>query len=53
MEGFNAVALDEMLQTDSDYQTVALLTLGYRDSDDPFADFKKVRWPHQDLILNH
>ncbi|NBW57936.1 NAD(P)H-dependent oxidoreductase [bacterium] len=53
MEGFHAVNLDELLKTDADYQTVALLTLGYRDSQDPFADFKKVRWSREHLVVNY
>jgi nitroreductase len=51
MEGFIYSQVDDYLKTDSFYQTTALLTLGYRDQHDSFAQYKKVRRSHQDLIV--
>jgi nitroreductase len=51
MEGFMQDQLDALLETDSAYQTTALLTLGHRDTEDLFAQYRKVRWSKEDLIL--
>jgi nitroreductase len=51
MEGFIAAQVDELVGTHPDYQTVTLLPLGHRDADDAFSQYKKVRWPHQEIII--
>lgn len=51
MEGFVQSQVDTILETESLFQTVALLALGYRDDSDPYASYLKVRAPHQDIII--
>jgi nitroreductase len=51
MEGLNPVAYDEVLGlTNSDYETVAAVALGYRDASDKYAEAKKVRF-HKDQVI--
>ena len=51
MEGLNPVAYDEVLGlTNSDYETVAAVALGYRDESDKYAEAKKVRF-HKDQVI--
>jgi nitroreductase len=51
MEGLNPVAYDEVLGlTNSDYETVAAVALGYRDASDKYAEAKKVRFPKDQVI---
>lgn len=47
MEGFDANRFDEILGLkEKGLKSVVLMSLGYRDEEnDPFAKFKKVRWP--------
>lgn len=53
MEGFNAQALDELLQLkEKDLHSVTLLTLGYRDTEkDQLATAKKVRREKEKLFI--
>ena len=53
MEGFNAAALDELLNLkDRGLRSVTLLPLGYRDAaNDWLVNMKKVRTPIEDFII--
>ena len=53
MEGFNATALDELLNLkEKGLRSVTLLPLGYRDAaNDWLVNMKKVRTPIEDFII--
>lgn len=52
MEGFIPERFDEILQLkDKGLKSVLLLPVGYRAEDDMFADFKKVRKPIEESVL--
>lgn len=52
MEGFVSEAYDELLNLNSlGLKSVLLLPVGYRAEDDMFADFKKVRKPMSETII--
>ena len=52
MEGFFPNKYDDALDLKSkDLRSVLALPVGYRASDDPFAEFKKVRRPIKDTII--
>lgn len=52
MEGFDAERFDDILKLkDKNLKSVLLLPVGYRDENDMFADFKKVRKQIKDTIL--
>lgn len=52
MEGFNAEKYDEVLKLDEkNLKSVLILPVGYRAQDDIFADFKKVRRPIEETII--
>ena len=51
MEGINPAKYDEVLGlVDSGYKTVVACPLGYRAADDKYADMKKVRFSHSEMI---
>ena len=53
MEGFNPEAYDETFQLkEKNLKSVLVMPIGYRAEDDMFADFKKVRKPLEDVIIN-
>lgn len=52
MEGFNPEACDDLLGLqEQGLKSVLLMPIGYRAEDDMFADFKKVRKPITDSII--
>lgn len=52
MEGFNPQGYDEkLLLTDKGLKSVLVMPIGYRDQDDMFAGFKKVRKELQNVII--
>lgn len=52
MEGFNAKMYDKVLDLPKlGLKSVLILPIGYRAEDDMFADFKKVRRPQEDVIV--
>jgi len=52
MEGFDPKAYDKLLKLgERGIKSVLLLPVGYRDEDDMFADFKKVRKPITDAVI--
>ncbi|HIB36794.1 NAD(P)H-dependent oxidoreductase [Mesonia sp.] len=52
MEGFDAEKYDEILQLEQkNLKSVLILPVGYRAKDDIFADFKKVRRPLKETII--
>ncbi|WP_179346508.1 NAD(P)H-dependent oxidoreductase [Winogradskyella ursingii] len=52
MEGFDPAELDKILGLEKhDLKSVLLLPVGYRAEDDMFADFKKVRKPLSETIV--
>lgn len=51
MEGFNSSQYDKILGLkEKNLKSVLLLPVGYRDENDVFADFKKVRKPLKDAV---
>ncbi|WP_121667940.1 NAD(P)H-dependent oxidoreductase [Mesonia aquimarina] len=53
MEGFNTKKFDEVLQLkNKGLKSKLILPIGYRAEDDIFADFKKVRRPLDDVIVD-
>ncbi|WP_438962619.1 NAD(P)H-dependent oxidoreductase [Nonlabens sp.] len=51
MEGFIPAQIDELLGLEEQgLKSVLLLPVGYRATDDMFADFKKVRRPEQEMV---
>lgn len=53
MEGFQAEKYDEVLGLkDLNLKSVLVLPVGYRAADDTFQDFKKVRKPLSDVIID-
>ncbi len=51
MEGFEPAAYDRLLKLEeSGYNSVVLVTAGFRASDDPYAHAKKVRFAATDII---
>jgi len=53
MEGFNPLAYDEILGLqEKRIASVLVLPIGYRAADDQFADFKKVRKPIAESIID-
>ncbi|WP_299336387.1 NAD(P)H-dependent oxidoreductase [uncultured Psychroserpens sp.] len=52
MEGFNPQAFDKILNLqDKNLKSVLLLPVGFRDENDMFADFKKVRKQLEDAVI--
>ena len=52
MEGFDPNAFDEILRlSEKGLKSVLLLPVGFRAEDDMFADFKKVRKPLKDAVI--
>lgn len=52
MEGFVPKAFDDILDLQSkNLKSVLLLPVGYRAADDMFADFKKVRKPLKETVM--
>lgn len=52
MEGFDKQRFDEILKLkDRNLKSILLLPVGYRDVDDMFAEFKKVRKELRDAVL--
>jgi nitroreductase/dihydropteridine reductase len=52
MEGFNPEKFDQILQLkEKNLKSVLLLPVGYRADDDMFSDFKKVRKPINETII--
>lgn len=52
MEGLDAAAYDKLLEIDgSGWKTVAAVALGYRHSEDPFIQNKKVRFDENELFV--
>lgn len=52
MEGFDAKKYDEILNLpEKGLQSVLVLPVGFRAKDDDFADFKKVRRPIEEVIV--
>jgi nitroreductase / dihydropteridine reductase len=52
MEGFEPSKYDELLGLDSmNLESVLVLPVGYRAADDMFSEFKKVRRPIEDVII--
>lgn len=52
MEGFNPESFDRILGlSEQGLQSVLLLPVGFRAEDDMFADFKKVRKPLRDAVI--
>lgn len=52
MEGFSPKSYDDILGLKNrNMKSVLLLPVGYRDDDDMFADFKKVRKPLHDAVI--
>ncbi len=52
MEGFSAKDYDVVLKLDKkELKSVLLLPVGYRAEDDVFSDFKKVRKPIEDVVI--
>lgn len=52
MEGFDRQRFDEILKLkDRNLKSILLLPVGYRDVDDMFAEFKKVRKELRDAVL--
>lgn len=53
MEGFRKEKIEEILEIDSEHETVSVtLALGYRAADDEFQNMKKVRKP-DDLLFKY
>jgi nitroreductase len=51
MEGFVNDKVDEILDLyDSDYKSVAMVAFGYRDENDQYADYPKVRYDKNEVI---
>jgi nitroreductase len=51
MEGFDPEKYDEILGIGNDgYKTYAVVTLGYRSPDDPYAKVAKVRYPKDEVV---
>lgn len=54
MEGFDPKAYDEVLSLkDKGISSALVLPIGYRAEDDKFADFKKVRRPQEETIIEY
>ncbi|GAA4270434.1 NAD(P)H-dependent oxidoreductase [Hyunsoonleella aestuarii] len=52
MEGFNPAKYDEILELDKKgLKSVLLLPIGYRADDDIFSEFKKVRKPLEEAVI--
>jgi len=52
MEGFETKAYDDILHLhEKDISSTLVLPIGYRAQDDKFADFKKVRRPQEETII--
>lgn len=52
MEGFSAPDYDKIIGLDQmDLTSVVLCPVGYRSSEDKYADYPKVRYPSEDVIL--
>lgn len=52
MEGFEPAKYDEVLGLDSmNLESVLVLPVGYRAADDMFSEYKKVRRPIEDVII--
>ena len=52
MEGFESAKYDELLELDKrNLQSVLVLPVGYRATDDQFAGFKKVRRPVEETVI--
>ncbi|WP_019038388.1 NAD(P)H-dependent oxidoreductase [Psychroflexus tropicus] len=54
MEGFDPKAYDDILKlNDKGISSALVLPIGYRAKDDKFADFKKVRRPQEETIIEY
>ncbi len=52
MEGFESKAYDDVLNLkEKGISSALVLPIGYRAEDDKFADFKKVRRPQEETII--
>jgi nitroreductase / dihydropteridine reductase len=52
MEGFEPSSYDKLLGLDEmNLESVLVLPVGYRAADDMFSEFKKVRRPIEDVII--
>ena len=52
MEGFDLAGYDRVLGLSEHQLTTAVICpVGYRHPDDPYADYNKVRKPHDDIFL--
>ena len=52
MEGFEPAKFDEILGLEKlGLKSVAIVALGYRAADDGYASAPKVRFPHEEVIL--
>lgn len=53
MEGFNPSGYDTLLNlSDKGLSSVLVMPVGYRAEDDMFADFKKVRKPIEEIVID-
>lgn len=51
MEGFNAALVDDILGLKNEgYTSTILCAVGFRSTEDPVADYKKVRFPFEKII---